>query len=157
VRVSVFDDLHADGVRAASHGPTIDHEQSAYQEQSADHYLGGGLLRHQDLPSDQCLNVDNGQEYCGYDYDLVTPLASTFIGPGSGAKSSELGAQTAPAFHELDASALQSLTYGADPIQQPEVGEVFAVKTARGNYAKVQVVANSPVWTLDITTYGPSA
>ncbi len=108
------------------------------------------------FPSGQCLNLDNGQVYCGFDYDIVTPLGNEFISPANGAMLVSLGVMDQAKFDALDVKALLGLKYGPDPIQQAVVNSVFAVKTSRGNYAKVHVLQAGQNKRLTFVTYGLS-
>ncbi len=53
----------------------------------------------------------------------------------------------------LSRSTLKGLSYGTDPILHPVPDQVFAVKTDRGNFAKIQVISDLPNRKLRITTY----
>jgi len=109
-----------------------------------------------DFPSGQCLNLDNGQVYCGFDYDIVTPLGNEFISPANGAQLVSLGVMDQAKFDALDANTLSGLKYGPDPIQHAVVNSVFGVKTSRGNYAKVHVLQAGQNKRLTFITYGLS-
>jgi hypothetical protein len=109
-----------------------------------------------DFPSGQCLNLDTGQEYCGFDYDIVTPLGNEFVSPANGAIVVSLGVMDQAQFDALNPNKLLGLKYASDPIQQSAVNTVIAVKTSRGNYAKVLVVRAGQDKLLTYATYGPS-
>jgi len=115
------------------------------------HVIASGVV---DFPSGQCLNLDNGQVYCGFDYDIVTPLGNEFISPASGALLVSLGVMDKATFDALNANTLSGLKYGPDPIQQAVVNSVFGVKTSRGNYAKVHVLQAGQNKRLTFITYG---
>src|SRR5260370_8178191 len=82
-----------------------------------------------DFPSGQCLNLDTGQEYCGFDYDIVTPLKNEFISPASGAMMVALGVMDQAEFTALDPNKLSGLKYPATPIHQPLFTPSITVNT----------------------------
>jgi hypothetical protein len=109
-------------------------------------------------------DLDNGNQGgvgAGYDiwWEQMTTVARQMT-PRNNARIVNLGVYSASAFAALGAESLQSLSYGTAPIPGSNDasnklvnGDVFAVLTSQGNYAKVQVVTYGYDITIHWVTY----
>jgi len=102
----------------------------------------------------QCFNLDTGQAQCGEE-DIGLPERQTgMLAISNGAQVDQLGARTLADYNALDPIKLEGLSYSNVRIIDLAAGQLIAVKTHSGNFAKLWVsIVQTPDYTLKMTTY----
>lgn len=102
----------------------------------------------------QCFNLDTGQAQCGEE-DIGLPERQTgMLAISNGAQVDQLGARTLADYNALDPIKLEGLSYSNVRIIDLAAGQLIAVKTHSGNFAKLWVsIVQTPDYTLKMTNY----
>jgi len=109
------------------------------------------------VPTNQLLDVDAGKTPAGARKADVQwkLLASQFTMTPAPRTNATLASMGAVDFDSIDGARLKALTYTKDPIPLPQLiaGNVFAVHTGDGNFAKVKVLQLATEIGLQYVTY----
>ena len=102
----------------------------------------------------QCFDLDRGQAQCGEE-DIGLPERQTgMLAVSNGAQVVQLGARSLADYNALDPIKLAGLSYSNVRIIDLAAGQLIAVKTHSGNFAKLWVsIVQTPDYTLKMTNY----